>query len=180
MEDVVGAGMGVPGPVMPDGFVAVSYTHLMENVTEEGQKVVFSELAWKKAYQGIEQLFPKRTIQGWFLCGVPGNDLSPLNYWKQHVQYFQGPNKLMYLNNGIEGDETVYITSEDGFYKLRGYSIYYERNQMMQDYMVPVSYTNLDVYKRQLRKCGGWQLPPNGMLPLSVASQLPIPSFLSL
>ena len=123
---------------MNDGtpYIFIDGAMEMENVTEEGQKVVFSELAWKKAYQGIEQLFPKRTIQGWFLCGVPGNDLSPLNYWKQHVQYFQGPNKLMYLNNGIEGDETVYITSEDGFYKLRGYSIYYERNQMMQDYMV--------------------------------------------
>lgn len=42
----------------------------------------------------------------------------------------------MYLSNGTDGDETIYITSEDGFYKLSGYSIYYERNQMMQDYMV--------------------------------------------
>jgi len=84
----------------------------------------------------MEQLFPKRTIQGWFLCGRPGDDLSPINYWKQHIQYFGGPNRLMYLSNGAEGDETIYITSEDGFYKLKGYSIYYERNQMMQDYMV--------------------------------------------
>lgn len=108
----------------------------MEDVTESGRKVAFTELSWKKAYQNIEQLFPKRSIQGWFLCGRPGDDLSPLNYWKQHVQYFQGPNKLMYLSNGADGDETVYITSEDGFYRLQGYSIYYERNQMMQDYMV--------------------------------------------
>lgn len=108
----------------------------MEDVVDMGRKVVFSELAWKKAYRNIEQLFPKRTILGWFLCGRPGDDLSPLNYWKQHVQYFQGPDKLMYLTTGTEGEETVYITSEDGFYRLKGYSIYYERNQMMQDYMV--------------------------------------------
>lgn len=108
----------------------------MEGVTETGQKIVFSELAWKRAYQNMEQLFPKRSILGWFLCGRPGDELSPLNYWKQHVQYFQGANKLMYLSNGIDGEEVAYITSEDGFYKLQGYSIYYERNQMMQDYMV--------------------------------------------
>jgi LysM repeat protein len=107
----------------------------MEDVTEAG-KVSFNDISWKKAYQSIEQLFPKRSILGWFLCGSPGDDLTPLNYWKQHMQYFEGTNKLMYLSNGIEGDETVYITSEDGFYKLQGYSIYYERNQMMQDYMV--------------------------------------------
>ena len=108
----------------------------MEDVTEAGRRVIFSELSWKRAYRSMEQLFPKRSIQGWFICGRPGDDLSPINYWKQHIQYFGEPNKLMYLCNGTDGEETVYITSEDGFYKLQGYSIYYERNQMMQDYMV--------------------------------------------
>lgn len=42
----------------------------------------------------------------------------------------------MYLNSGLDGEEAVYITSTDGFYQLRGYSIYYERNQLMQDYMI--------------------------------------------
>ncbi|MEG0565212.1 MAG: LysM domain-containing protein [Hungatella sp.] len=108
----------------------------MEAVTEDGEKVVFSEGAWKKAYEDLEQMFPKRTVLGWFLCGAPGSQLSPLNYWKQHGQYFAGKNQLMYLNSGLEGEEAIYITSEDGFYKLRGHSIYYERNQMMQDYMI--------------------------------------------
>ncbi|MEG1144661.1 MAG: LysM peptidoglycan-binding domain-containing protein [Clostridium sp.] len=108
----------------------------MEDVAVNGEKVTFSEAAWKKAYQNIEETFPKRTVQGWFLCGAPGCTLSPLNYWKQHSQYFGGKNQLMYLNSGIEGDESVYITSNDGFYGVKGYSIYYERNQMMQDYMI--------------------------------------------
>ena len=108
----------------------------MEQVTREGEKVEFTEEAWKKAYQVMEQMFPHRSVQGWFLCGAPGCALSPLDYWKQHGQYFSGRNQLMYLNSGLEGDEAIYTASEDGFYKLRGYSIYYERNQMMQDYMV--------------------------------------------
>ena len=108
----------------------------MEDVTEDGEKVVFSEGAWKKAYESVEQLFPKRVVLGWFLCGAPGCQLSPLNYWKQHGQYFAGKNQLMYLNSGLEGEEAIYITSEDGFYKLQGHCIYYERNQMMQDYMI--------------------------------------------
>lgn len=108
----------------------------MEDVTEDGEKVVFTENAWRKAYQCMEEMFPKRTVQGWFLCGAQGCQLSPLNYWKQHGQYFSEKNQLMYLNSGLEGEEAIYITSEDGFYKLRGHSIYYERNQMMQDYMI--------------------------------------------
>ena len=117
-------------------YVFVDGALEMDSVTEEGEKVVFSEDAWKKAYQDVEQMFPKRTVQGWFLCVGPGCTLSPLTYWKQHSQYFTGKNQLMYLNCGLEGEEAVYITSSDGFYKLRGYSVYYERNQMMQDYMI--------------------------------------------
>lgn len=108
----------------------------MENVAREGQKAEFTEEAWKKAYEMMEQMFPKRSILGWFLCGAQGSTLSPLNYWKQHGQYFAGKHQLMYLNSGLEGEEAVYMASEDGFYRLQGYCIYYERNQMMQDYMV--------------------------------------------
>lgn len=122
-------------------YDGVSYVFIdgameMDGVTEDGEKVDFHEHAWKKAYENLEQMFPKRTVQGWFLCGAPGCQLSPLNYWRQHSQYFPGKNKLMYLNSGLEGEEALYIASEDGFYKLRGYNIYYERNQMMQDYMI--------------------------------------------
>lgn len=108
----------------------------MEGVAQDGEKVVFTEEAWKRAYQTMEQMFPRRAVLGWFLCGAPGSALSPLNYWKQHGQYFSGKHQLMYLNSGLEGEEAVYVASEDGFYKMRGYYIYYERNQMMQDYMV--------------------------------------------
>lgn len=108
----------------------------MEDIETDGEKIVFSESSWKKAYKCMEESFPKRTIQGWFLCGGPGSQLSPLNYWKQHGQYFAGKNQLMYLNHGLEGEEAIYITSEDGFYRLKGHCIYYERNQMMQDYMI--------------------------------------------
>ena len=101
-----------------------------------GGQPELTDQAWKKAYEEMEEMFPKRDVQGWFLCGAPGSQLSPLNYWKQHGKYFPGKNKIMYLNSGMEGEEAIYTASEDGFYRLKGYSIYYERNQMMQDYMI--------------------------------------------
>ena len=108
----------------------------VEDITEPGEKVQFTEQAWRKTYQAMEQMFPKRVVLGWFLCGAPGCTLSPLNYWKEHGKYFAGKNQLMYLNGGLDGEEAVYVAGEDGFCRLRGYSVYYERNQMMQDYMI--------------------------------------------
>lgn len=117
-------------------YILVDGAMEMEEVTQDGEKVLLHEDAWQKAYQTIEQMFPKRVVVGWFLCGAPDSNLSPLNYWKQHSQYFSAKHQLMYLNSALEGEEAVYTASDDGFYKLRGYCIYYERNQMMQDYMV--------------------------------------------
>jgi hypothetical protein len=108
----------------------------MENVTSDGEKVDFTETAWKEAWKTMERSFPKRAVLGWFLCGTQGSMLSPLNYWREHGQYFSARYQLMYLNNSLEGDEAVYVASEDGFYRLRGYCVYYERNQMMQDYLI--------------------------------------------
>ena len=108
----------------------------MEEVVPSGEKIVFSEAAWKKAYQRMEETFPKKTVQGWFICGAPGCMLSPLTYWRLHKQYFGGKNQLMYINSGVDGEAAYYVMSEDGFYRLKGYHIYYEKNQMMQDYMI--------------------------------------------
>ena len=90
----------------------------------------------EKAYQRMEETFPKKTVQGWFICGAPGCMLSPLTYWRLHKQYFGGKNQLMYINSGVDGEAAYYVMSEDGFYRLKGYHIYYEKNQMMQDYMI--------------------------------------------
>ena len=117
-------------------FLFVDGAMEVEDITEPGEKVQFTEQAWRKTYQSMEQMFPKRVVLGWFLCGAPGCALSPLNYWKEHGKYFAGKNQLMYLNSGLDGEEAIYVAAEDGFCRLRGYSVYYERNQMMQDYMI--------------------------------------------
>ena len=52
-------------------FVFVDGALEMDSVTREGEKVEFSEDAWKKAYQEVEQMFPKRTVQGGFCAADP-------------------------------------------------------------------------------------------------------------
>lgn len=41
----------------------------MELLPQDGEKVVFTEEAWKRAYQQVETMFPRRTVQGLvFVC----------------------------------------------------------------------------------------------------------------
>lgn len=58
-------------------YVFVDGAMEMEDVETDGEKIVFTESGWKKAYQAMEEAFPKRTIQGWFLCGGPGSPVKP-------------------------------------------------------------------------------------------------------
>lgn len=108
----------------------------MPGASVEGEKVLISDEVWKQTYDEMGRFFPKAEILGWFLCAGPGVYLNPITYWNQHSEYFPGKYKLMYLNHTTEQDEVLFMTSIDGFYKLAGYCIYYERNQCMQDYMV--------------------------------------------
>ena len=71
-------------------YVFVDGAMEMELLPQDGEKVVFTEEAWKRAYQQVETMFPRRTVQGWFLCAGEGITLNPLNYWRQHSQYFTG------------------------------------------------------------------------------------------
>lgn len=57
-------------------YVFVDGAMEMEILSQEGEKVVFTEEAWKKAYQQVETMFPRRTVQGWFLCAGEGVTLS--------------------------------------------------------------------------------------------------------
>ena len=51
-------------------YVFVDGALEMETVAKDGEKAVFTEDAWQKAYQEVENRFPKRTVQGWFYAGI--------------------------------------------------------------------------------------------------------------
>lgn len=45
-------------------YVFVDGAMEMELLPQDGEKVVFTEEAWKRAYQQVETMFPRRTVQG--------------------------------------------------------------------------------------------------------------------
>ena len=49
----------------------------MEEVVPSGEKIVFSEAAWKRHTSGWRRHFQKRPCRGGLICGAPGCMLSP-------------------------------------------------------------------------------------------------------
>ena len=109
----------------------------MDSVTEEGGKVRPSLRMPGKGLPGCGADVSQAHGPGWFLRRTRLY-LKPSDFiGLAQPGILREKNQLMYPRTAVwRGEEAVYITSSDGFYKLRGYSIYYERNQMMQDYMI--------------------------------------------
>ena len=77
----------------------------MDSVTEEGGKVAFTENAWKKAYQDVEQMFPKRTVQGMVPLRRTQLYLKPSDLLEtaQPVFYGKEPAHVSELRSGGRG-----------------------------------------------------------------------------
>ena len=102
-------------------FVFVDGALEMDSVTQEGEKVAFTEDAWKKAYQEVEQMFPKRTVQGWFYAAARLLLSPELLAPAQPIFYREKPAYV--FERGVGGGGGIYITPPTDFISW-GYSVY--------------------------------------------------------
>lgn len=108
----------------------------IEGMNATAGNISFTNEVWNHTYDDMKKYFDGQSIQGWFICGSLDVKLDPLEYWNIHTQYFPGKNQVLYISPTHELDESLYVTSVNGFYKTLGHSVYYERNEPMQDYMI--------------------------------------------
>lgn len=101
-----------------------------------GNVPVFSDQNWLHIYEEIEKHFQGQEILGWFLS-TPG--FSPeITYDIQNIHrtHFSDKDKLLFLEDPIEGEEAFFVMSDGILTRQNGYLIFYERNEPMQQYML--------------------------------------------
>lgn len=96
----------------------------------------FSEEMWDKIHTEIMEYFDGREIVGWYL----GEEESTLTVTDEirhiHEQQFPGDDKVLILRDFTENESSVFATENASLQEQRGYYIYYEKNILMQEYMV--------------------------------------------
>ncbi len=108
---------------------------LMEGAEEEEGELRLTAQAWTRVYGEIGAYFKDVEVCGWFLCG--SGELTDLySLQKLHSENFKGEDQILLLWDGEKEDEAVYSFDPQGPHRLRGYYIYYERNEQMQEYMI--------------------------------------------
>lgn len=99
-------------------------------------QVTFDSSLWEDIYNTIKKYFHNSEIVGWFLTR-PGKSLG-INekITKIHVDQFPGREKTLFLMDPLDREDAFFIYEKGQLVRQRGYYIYYERNEDMQNYMV--------------------------------------------
>ncbi|MCI8466053.1 MAG: LysM peptidoglycan-binding domain-containing protein [Lachnospiraceae bacterium] len=102
----------------------------------EDGRVIMTASAWNDVYEQAEKCFKEVEICGWFLCSNDSRVTDLYTLQKSHSENFRSQNQILFVYDGNREEETVYRFDTQGGHRLRGYYIYYERNEQMQEYMI--------------------------------------------
>lgn len=109
---------------------------VIEIEKEKQQEKLFTDEVWNYIYEIKKQYFSELEIMGWAVM-EPGLVLEPSEQMEKiHIDNFAGQDKTLLLYDPIEREESFYLFEGKHLKRQNGYFIYYEKNEMMQNYML--------------------------------------------
>ena len=109
---------------------------VLEQVPEKHGKYLISEKLWGDIYQESEKYFPGQEILGWFLT-KPGFPVEKDGVIEETQRtYFSGADKVFFMMDPLERESAFFAFDGNRFAKQGGYYIYYEKNELMQEYII--------------------------------------------
>ena len=99
-------------------------------------EIIFDEEVWSDIYENVKTYFEKVEVIGWFLStpGILSGDMERIK--KIHLDHFAGNDKVCFLIDRIECEDTLFAYEDGDMKKCGGHYIYYEKNEDMQSYMI--------------------------------------------
>lgn len=97
--------------------------------------LIFNDDIWSDIYKDIKKYFDRMDIVGWFVS-VPyrvRDDLKGIR--KLHMDNFAGNDKICFLSDRTENEDSFYMCKRGKLEKQTGYYIYYEKNEKMKKYV---------------------------------------------
>lgn len=95
-----------------------------------------SEDTWKNGCEDSKKYFEGKSILGWALITDKCLAKPDTNIIKTHEKLFAKKNRLFVLIDGREKEQKYYTYKFNTLSELEGHYIYYEKNALMQDYMI--------------------------------------------
>ncbi|WP_287477270.1 LysM peptidoglycan-binding domain-containing protein [Anaerostipes sp.] len=107
-----------------------------QNLELDLDEAVFDDAVWREIYQQKDRFFPDLEVIGWALSRMGFSVRLNDKIKKTHFENFPGEGKVLYMVDHLEQEDDFYVYRGQDLVRQNGYYIYYERNPMMQDYLV--------------------------------------------
>lgn len=107
-----------------------------QNLELDLDETVFNGEVWREIYQQKDRLFYGLEVLGWALSRMGFSVRLNDKIKKTHFENFPGEGKVLYMMDDLEGEDAFYVFRGDDLVRQNGYYIYYEKNPMMQNYLV--------------------------------------------
>ncbi|MBE5964401.1 MAG: LysM peptidoglycan-binding domain-containing protein [Lachnospira sp.] len=96
----------------------------------------FNAELWREIYEDKNKHFPQKDIIGWYLIEDEVTKNEMLDIERMHLNNFAGSEKCLFLMQCECMDGDFYLYENRCLKKLTGYNIYYEKNELMQEFMI--------------------------------------------
>lgn len=107
-----------------------------QNIELDLDETVFDDKVWWEIYQKKERFFPDLEVIGWALSRMGFSVRLNDKIKKTHFENFPGDGKVLYMTDHLEGEDAFYVYRGQDLVRQSGYYIYYEKNPMMQEYLI--------------------------------------------
>ena len=107
-----------------------------QNIELDLDETVFDDKVWREIYQKKERFFPDLEVIGWALSRMGFSVRLNDKIKKTHFENFPGDGKVLYMTDHLEGEDAFYVYRGQYLVRQSGYYIYYEKNPMMQEYLI--------------------------------------------
>jgi len=107
-----------------------------QNIEFDMDESEFTQEIWTEIYDQVKQFFPGLSVMGWFLSRMGFSTTINDKIEKMHVENFPGKDKVLFITDSLESEDAFYMYEHGQLVKQKGYYIYYEKNEAMQNYIM--------------------------------------------
>lgn len=107
-----------------------------QNIEFDMDESEFTQEAWTTIYDQVKQFFPGLSVMVWFLSRMGFSTAVNDKIEKMHVENFPGKDKVLFITDSLESEDAFYMYEQGQLVKQKGYYIYYEKNEAMQNYIM--------------------------------------------
>ncbi|MDY4670338.1 MAG: LysM peptidoglycan-binding domain-containing protein [Oliverpabstia sp.] len=121
------------------GYLFIKSALEIQDLEVSPEHIVFSEKVWGQVYEESRKYFPEQDIVGWFVS-LPGFNMQMNEILlKTHLNHFAGSDKTLFILEPGENEDAFFLYENNQLVRQPGYYIYYEKNELMQAYMIEMS-----------------------------------------